>query len=76
MDEVIRELTAKSNDKLTTSEGALAWAKRVQVQRAQAAILNDITESCQFDRIKMAQKPKSSQATQVTNTTSQRWPCT
>ena len=75
LDEVIRGLTAKSNDKQMTSEGVLAWAKRVEVQRAQAAILNDITESCQFDRIKMAQKPKSSQARQTTNTTSQRWLC-
>ena len=70
--EVIRELTAKSNDKQTTSEGVLVWAKRVEAQRAQAAILNDITESHQFDRIKMAQKPKSSQDRHTTNTTSQK----
>ena len=61
LDEVIRELTAKSNDEQMTSEGVLAWAKRVEVQRAEAAILNNITESCQSDRIKMAQKPKSNQ---------------
>ena len=56
LDEVIRELTARSNDEQMTSEGVLAWAKRVEVQRAQAANLNDITESCQFDKITMAQK--------------------
>ena len=34
-------------------------------------ILNDITESCQFDKIKMAQKAESSQDRKTTNTTSQ-----
>ena len=76
LDEVIRELTAKSNDEQITSEGVLVWAKRVEAQRAQASIFNNITESHQFDRIKMAQKPKSSQARETTNTTSQRWLCT
>ena len=45
LDEVIRELTAKSNNEQTTSEDVLAWAKGVEVQQAQAVILNDITES-------------------------------
>ena len=66
LDEMIRELTAKSNDEPMTSEGVLAWAKRVEAQRAQVAIMNNITESHQFDRIKMAQKPKSSQDRQQT----------
>ena len=61
LDEVIRELTARINDEQTTSEGVLAWAKMVEVQRAQATILIDIIEFHQFDKIKMAQKPKSSQ---------------
>ena len=60
LDEVIRELTAKDNNKQTTSKDVLAWTKRVEVQQAQAAILNNITESQKFDKIKMAQKPKSS----------------
>ena len=34
LNEVIRELTAKSNDEHTTSEGVLAWAKRVEARRA------------------------------------------
>ena len=65
LDEVIMELTAKSNDEQMTSEGVLAWVKRVEAQRAKAAILNDITELHQFDRIKMAQKPKRSQVRQI-----------
>ena len=60
LDEVIRELTTKNDNEQTTSEDVLAWAKRVEVQQAQAAILNDITESHKFDKIKMAPKPKSS----------------
>ena len=58
LDEVIRELTAKDNSKQTRSEDVLAWAKRVKVQQAQAAILNNITESQKFDKTEMAQKPK------------------
>ena len=42
IDEVIRELRAKSNDEQMTSKGILAWAKRVEAQQVQAAILNDI----------------------------------
>ena len=43
--EIIKELTIKSNDEQTTSEGVLAWVKRVEAQRAQATILNDIMEN-------------------------------
>ena len=31
LDEVIRELTAKVNNKQTTSKDVLAWSKRVEV---------------------------------------------
>ena len=58
LDEIIKELTTKSNDEQTTSEGVLAWAKRVEVQWAQAAILSNITETCQFDKAKLNQKTK------------------
>ena len=59
LDVVIRELTAKDNNKQTTSKDVLAWAKRVEMQQAQAAMLNDITESQKFDKIKMAQNQKA-----------------
>ena len=32
-----------------TSEDVLIWAKRVEAQRMQAAILSDITDSQRFD---------------------------
>ena len=67
--EVIRELTARNNNEQTTSKGILAWAKRIEVQKAQAAILNDITESCQFNKINMASKTKGGQARQSPNAT-------
>ena len=65
LDEVIRELTAKSNNEQMTGKGVLAWAKRVEAQWVQATILNDITELHQFDEIKMAQKSKDSQMRQT-----------
>ena len=71
LDEVIRELTAKNNNKQITSKGELAWAKRVEAQQVQAALLNDIMELCQFNKIKMAQKSKDSQVRQTTSVTGQ-----
>ena len=38
LDKITKELTTKSNDKQTTSEGVLAWAKRVEVQWASAVV--------------------------------------
>ena len=75
VDEVIRELTTKSNNEQTTNEDVLSRAKRVEAQWAQAAILNDIIESHEFDKIKMAQKLKSSQDKETTHQTFHRWPC-
>ena len=71
LDEIIRELTTTNNDEQVTSEGVLTWAKRIEAQREQAAVLNDITELCQFDKIKNTQKPKESQSRQMTNMTGQ-----
>ena len=75
MDKVIRELTAKDNNEQTPSEDVLAWANRVEAQWAQAAILNDITESQKFDKIKMAQKTNGSWDRETTCPTYQKWLC-
>ena len=75
LEEVIRELTARNNDEQTTSKGVLAWAKRIGVQQVQAAILNDITETCQFNKINMASKTMGRQVRQALKTTLNRWPC-
>ena len=58
LDEIIRELTATNNDEQGTSEGMLIWAKRIEVQRAQDAVLNTIIESCQFDKVNVAKETK------------------
>ena len=58
LDEIIRELTTKNNDEQVTSEGMLTWAKLIETQRAQAAMLNNITELHQFDKIKVTQRPR------------------
>ena len=44
LDEIVRELMAKNNSKQTNSEDVLLWARWIEAQRAQAAILNNITE--------------------------------
>ena len=75
LQEVIGELTARNNDEKTISKGVLAWAKRIEVQQVQAAILNDITESCQFDKVNMASKTKGEQARQASSATLNRWQC-
>ena len=61
LDEIIRELTAKNRHEQGTSEGVLIWAKRIEVQRAQAVILNNIMESHQFDKVNSHPKAKGGQ---------------
>ena len=58
-----------------TSEDVLAWAKRVEAQRAQAVVLNDLTEIKVFDKIKKGTESKSTQGREVQVATYQRWPC-
>ena len=59
LEEIIKELMATKNDDHITSGGMLAWVKRVEVQRAQAVILNTLTESRQFDKVKISRKTKN-----------------
>ena len=56
LDDVIRELTTKNINQQMTSEDVLLWAKRVEVQRVQVAILSDITMSERFYKIKVVKK--------------------
>ena len=50
LDEIIRDLTSRTGNVQTKSEDVLAWAKRVEAQRVQASVLNDITETRVFER--------------------------
>ena len=56
--EIIRELTKVKVNNTINSETVLAWAKRVEMQRVQAAVLNTLTESRQFDKIKVSKRAK------------------
>ena len=58
LDAIIRELTTKNNDEQVTSKCVQTWAKRIEARRTQATILSNITESCQFDKIKVTQKSR------------------
>ena len=75
LEEIIKELTASKNDDHITSGGILAWAKRVEVQRAQAAVLNTLTESKQFDKIKISKKAKDNKTRAPVHQTTQQQPC-
>ena len=44
-------MTAKSNEQIT-SGNVLGWAKRVETQRVQAAVMSAITKFKEFDRKK------------------------
>ena len=65
LDEIIRELTSRSSNVQTTSKDVLAWAKRVEAQRMQASVLNDITETKAFDKVKEESKNTSGRETHV-----------
>ena len=75
LDEIIRELTAKDNNEQMTSNDVLVWAKRIEVQRAQAVIINDITESQKFNKDKLAQKSKTKWDMETTHPMYHKWPC-
>ena len=57
------------------SQDVLAWAKRVKARKVQASILNDITETKTFDKVKKELESKNTQGREANITTHQRWPC-
>ena len=71
LEEIIKELTTTKDDDWITSKGVLAWAKRVEVQRAQAAVLNTIMESRQFDKVRVMKKTKEDSTRHALGPTSQ-----
>ena len=75
LDEIVGVLVAKNNSKQMNSEDVLLWARPIKAQRAQAAILNDITEVQIFDRVKLVQKPKGRREAETTRHTYHRHPC-
>ena len=75
LEEIIKELTATSNDDHITSGGVLAWAKGVEVQRAQAMVLNTLTELRQFNKIKISKRAKEDTARAPVGQILQQQPC-
>ena len=52
--EIIKEITTIKRNDTITSGIILAWVRRVEAQRAQAAVMNTVTESKEFDKIRIA----------------------
>ena len=75
LEEIIKELTATNNDDHITIGGMLAWAKRVEAQRAQVAVLDSLTESKQFDKIKVSDKARDNKARAPVNWATQQQLC-
>ena len=76
LEEIIKELATARNNEHITSGGVLAWAKRVEAQRAQEAVLSTITESRQFYKIKVSRKVKESKTTTLMQRNNTSWqPC-
>ena len=69
--EIIQELMATNNNDHITSGGMLAWTKKVEAQRAQAVVLDSLTESKQFDKIKVSGKARDNNARAPVNQATQ-----
>ena len=74
LDEIIRELTSRTNNVQMISKDVLVWAKGIKAQRVQAAALNDLTEIRAFDKIKKETEPKSTRRREVQVATHQKQP--
>ena len=75
LEEIIKDLKANSNDDHITSGVVLSWAKRVEVQRVQAAVLDTLTQLRQSDKVKMLKRPKEDNARAPVGQTSRQQPC-
>ena len=51
--EIIRELTKAKESADKTSEQVLGWAKRVESQRGHSAIMDSLTKTREFDKVKI-----------------------
>ena len=52
--EIIKELITIRGNNTVSSEITLTWAKRIEAQRAQAAVMSAITETKEFYKIRVA----------------------
>ena len=75
LEEIIKELMATKTDDHITSSGMLAGTKRVETQRAQASVLNTMTQSRQFNKVRISKETKDDKARAPVNQTMQQQPC-
>ena len=75
LEDIIKELTATNEDEQITSEDMLAWAKRVEVQRAQATVLSTIIDLRQFNKMNIVKKAKEDNTRCPPGPTKQQCPC-
>ena len=50
---------AKNSSKQMNSEDVFLWNRQIEAQRAQSAILSDLTQAQKFDKVKLVQKCKN-----------------
>ena len=60
LEEIIKELMTVKSDEQITSGNVLAWLKRVEAQRTQAAVMSANTESKEFNKIKVSRLAQTS----------------
>ena len=58
LEEVVWELTMIHENKKITTENVSSWAKRVNVKRAQSAIMNSLTETKELNKLKLAKSQR------------------
>ena len=75
LEEITKELMATNNDDHIKSGGVLAWGKRVEVQRAQAVILDSLTEYKQFDKIEVSDEARDNKTRVPVNWDTQQQLC-
>ena len=66
--EIIWELTKIKENGTIMSKNVLAWAKRVEVQRPQSAVMNSLTEVKKSDKIKVSKHTHKDSARRHTQT--------
>ena len=65
--EIIRELTKAKERTAVTSEQVLIWAKRVEAHRAKSAIRTSLSETKEFDKIRIIKRGTEMQSEKTTN---------
>ena len=63
--EIIKELTKVDENEIVASEQVMTWARRVEAQKARSAILENLQETKDFDRIFTRNRAKTQDRMQL-----------